>query len=363
MWQNIHHIYRAVLPGTARFFNMTLYKVILPVLLLLVACGPAKKKAAPAPFLTAREAIRMNQVIYKTNTETAYARYAPAYQVVYLPQPVNGNFAAILKKKDTEQYALVIRGSVMEFSNEGFQNFILQDFNIFRMKSWQYADTVKNAYISYGTYTGFSNLLQLKDIRSGLSVKDFIEQKLPPEASLVITGHSLGGNLAYAMAGYLVKELPAQYKGRLNLITFGAPAAGNAAFVKDLDEKFPDAERYAASMDIAAVFPDLGKIGELSKMIGLDSVLQINKLQLGGLENELDAGKLLSLAGELLKKTKLVDESSVYIQSAKHLRTLANKADTVPASGLSAEAVFNRAYLFHRVDAYAELLGEKPLED
>lgn len=363
MCMNIHHICRAVLPERPAFFNMRLYKVIIPALLLLVACGPGKKKAAPAPFLTAREAVRMNQVIYKTNTETAYARYAPAWQVVYLPQPVDGNFAAILKKKDAEQYALVIRGSVMEFSNEGFQNFILQDFNIFRMKAWAYADTVKNAYISIGTYTGFSNLQQLRDTRSGLSIKDFIEQKLPPDASLVITGHSLGGNLAYPMAGYLAKELPARFKGRLNLITFGAPAAGNAAFVKDLDEKFPEAERYAASMDIAAVFPDLGKIGELSKIIGLDSVLQINKLQLGGLENELDAGKLLSIAGELLKKAKLVDESSVYIQSTRHLRALANKMDSLPASGLSAEAVFNRAYLFHRVDAYAELLGEKPLED
>jgi len=107
---------------------------------------------------------------------------------------------------------LVIRGSVIEFSNEGFQNFVMQDFNIFTIKAWPYTDTIQQAYVSNGAWIGFQNLLQLRDKITGLSIKAFIEQKIPAGYSIVITGHSLGGNLAYPMAGYLKKELPAGKK-------------------------------------------------------------------------------------------------------------------------------------------------------
>lgn len=328
----------------------------------LAACKPAKKQEADAPFLSAKEIIRLNQVIYKDSSREAVARYDPEYEVVFLPKPIDGNYAIIAKKKTAAQYALVIRGSVIEFSNEGFQNFILQDFNIFRIKPWQYADTVKEAYISLGAYTGFQHLLQLKDIGSGLSIKEFIEQKIPAHASIVVTGHSLGGNLAYPMAGYLKKEIIAGSQKNLQLITFGAPAAGNAAFVKDMEAKFPEGERYAAKLDIAAAFPDLERISELAKLTGLDSVLQLGKLDLGGVSSELTTGNILNIAGEILKKANVINETNQYVQSQLHLRKLENKEDNAGQTTLSANAIFDRAYRYHRVDMYAELLGGKPLE-
>lgn len=339
-------------------------KIFAPLVwVLLFACKPGKKEQAAAPFLSAKEAIRLNQVIYKGDTRAAFAKYSPGYEVVFLPAAVNGNYAIIVKNKTAEQYALVIRGSVMEFSNEGFQNFIIQDLNIFKIKPWQYADSVKEAYLSVGTYTGFQNLLQLRDTSSHLSIKEFIEQKIPAGASIVITGHSLGGNLAYPVAGYLKKELPAGNNKNLQLITFGATAAGNAAFIKDMEEKFPDAERYAADRDIAVVFPDMNRISELAKITGLDSVLKLSELGINGFDYELNSGTLLNIAGEILKKTNVINETNQYVQSGKHFRSLTNIIDTLPHTGLSAEAIFNRAYFYHRVDAYAELLGGKPLEE
>lgn len=328
---------------------------------LMTACSSDKKKE-PVPFLSSKETILLNQLVYKINPKDSFAKYAPGYDIVFLPQAVNGNLALVVKNKNTEQYALVIRGSLIEFSNAGFQNFILQDFNIFTIKKWQYADTVKEAYISNGTYIGFQNLLQLRDIGTGLTIKEFIEQKIPANASIVITGHSLGGNLAYPLAGYLKKELPAKKKNSLQLVTFGAPAAGNAAFVQDMEEKFPEAERYTINKDIAPVFPDYARMGELAKMIGIDSVLDIDKLGVSGMPADINASDIINIAGELLEQGGVITKTNKYVQSQKHLRLLTSNDTASSNNGLSAEMLFNRAYQFHKANAYAILLGGKAIE-
>ncbi len=333
--------------------------LFLIVSVMFMACKSARTRQEPAAYLTAKEVIRLNQLIYKDSTQAAIAKYAPDYEAVFIPTGIGGNYAIIAKKKTAEQYALVIRGSVIEFSNEGFQNFILQDFNIFTIKKWDYADTAKEAYISKGAYIGFQNLMQLKDKASGLSLKDYIEKHIPATASVVITGHSLGGNLAYPLAGYLKKQLP---KARLQLITFGAPAVGNAEFVADMEAKYPDAERYVTRRDIATVFPDTKQISSIARMIGLDSVLKLGSVSINNIDTELNGGTLLDIAGEILEKTNVINKTNKYEQSLKHQRVLADK-DTVALTGpLSAEAVFGNAYRFHRVDAYAHLLGVEPLD-
>lgn len=338
-----------------KHFMKNLLSLLLVSAILFAGCKPKEKKTQTASFLTAKEAVLLNQLVYKPSLDDSLQKHAPDFELVYLPQSVNGNFAFIAKKKDSLQYALVVRGSMIEFSNDGFQNFILQDFNIFNQKKWEYADSIEDAYLARGTYLGFQNLLQLKDGKTGLSIRDFIEQQIPAGASLVITGHSLGGNLAYPLAGYLKKELKGPLQQNLQLISFGAPAAGNAAFVKDLEGKFPLAERYAIDRDIAPAFPDHSKMGAIAKMIGLDRVYKIEQLSL-------DAGDLLDIAGEILERTKIVNEDNKYVQSQLHLRSLKAPDTIVADTVISAEALFGRAYLFHKVDAYALLLGAKSME-
>lgn len=329
--------------------------LLIVVIILIASCNTAKtKNKERASFLSAKEAVLLNQLVYKPNLADTLAKYAPDFEVQFLPEAVNGNFAFITKKKNKEQYALVIRGSMIEFSNAGFQNFVLQDFNIFTIKKWEYADTVKEAYISNGAYTGFQNLLKLRDKSTGLDIKDFIEQKIPLGASMVITGHSLGGNLAYPLAGYLMKQLSAGKKKNLQLITFGAPAAGNATFVQDMEEKFPVAERYVIDNDIAPAFPDNDGMGEIAKKVGLDSFWHIKELSL-------NTRDLLNITGDILEQTGVINKTNKYVQSQKHLRLLKSNDTAASGSGLSVNDVFERAYRFHKVDAYAVLLGGKAI--
>ena len=151
-------------------------------------------------------------------------------------------------------------------------------------------------------------------------------------------------------------------RGNLQLITFGAPAAGNAAFVKDMEEKYPAAERYTTDKDIATVFPDMDKVAEIAHITGLDSVLQLSQLSIPGI-NKLKTSDLLDIAGEILKATKVINETNRYVQSQRNLRLLTVDAAAVPEdTSYTAESLFNRAYQFHKVDRYAALLGVEPLE-
>ncbi|MFM2338429.1 MAG: hypothetical protein RL115_1622 [Bacteroidota bacterium] len=341
-----------------------MHKIFLALLTLsFFACkNNSQQESKPAPFFSAKEIVQFNQLIYKDSIEAAILKNAPAYQPIFIPTPIGGNYAVIVKAKKAQQYALVIRGSVMEFSNEGFQNFIIQDFNIFKIKKWPYSDTTKEAYLSNGAWIGFQNLLQLRDVQTGLSIKEFIEQKIPSNASLVITGHSLGGNLAYPLAGFLKKMLATEKKLAMQLITFGAPAAGNAAFVQDMEDKFPDAERYVAAKDIAPAFPDTEKIAELAYILGLDSVVQLGNLNLSGISKELNAKNLLNIANEILEKTNVINKTNKYVQSQKHLRLLTITDSSASVTPFTVDAIFNKAYQFHKVDMYAELLGSKKIE-
>jgi triacylglycerol lipase len=316
-----------------------------------IACKNVKKDT-PAALLTPKEIVNINEKAYNKNITAHIDSLMPQFKVVFLPKEVNGNFAFIIQKKNTEQYSLIIRGSVMDVTETGYQNFILQDFNIFNMHKWDYTDSVKEAYIADGMYLGFKNLLQLNDTTTQLSIVNFIENKIPSTASLVISGHSLGGNLATVMASYLKKELKNSVKNNMQLITFGAPAAGNKEFVVDLENKFPNAQRYAIDKDIACSFPDLTAIKNASNLIGLDSTKVLKGAKVNGAQGTV--GELINVGISILDNLNIIPENKKYRQSSKHLKMISTK--NLTNKNNSNTQLFENAFYYHSIKTYANLI-------
>src|SRR5262249_37980147 len=99
---------------------------------------------------------------------------------------------------------------------------------------------ISGAEVANGATTGLSNVLSLVD-GGGQSMNQFLASIDWSEASLFVSGHSLGGTLASLMAPWAAVNLFQQQQplGQLpasvQAITFAAFAAGNKAFADFLD--------------------------------------------------------------------------------------------------------------------------------
>jgi alpha-beta hydrolase superfamily lysophospholipase len=91
-------------------------------------------------------------------------------------------------------------------------------------------------------------------VRSALDAA--IRQGAP--ATLLITGHSLGGALATLCAADVAESWarsPVQHRPRIVLHTFGSPRVGDAIFAARLAAHVPTALRFVAGLDIVPSVP------------------------------------------------------------------------------------------------------------
>jgi len=99
----------------------------------------------------------------------------------------------------------------------------------------------------------------------------FLSQPANANVTTVVTGHSLGGCLATAVAISIRVLLP-RYRGVIQPITFAAPTAGNGKFVDYYDALFPTARRFQNSLDVIPnAYYDLGGIDSIYANYGLET--------------------------------------------------------------------------------------------
>lgn len=150
-----------------------------------------------------------------------------------------GNQVFVAQDKASGQYAIAIRGSVIDPATRAFWiDWFGQDLSVFHTAAWPYPDAPDGARVSYGSLHGLGSLLSLKDATQGDLVSFFRGQADRPYLTAVV-GHSLGGALATMLAPYL-HQVFSQGQNVLDFwpVTFAGPTAGNAVFANWLADQF-----------------------------------------------------------------------------------------------------------------------------
>lgn len=161
----------------------------------------------------------------------------------------------VAAKASTDEYFVVIRGT--DFLS--LATWLLQDFDV---ATSQPLNTLQGnpknipstALVSQGTFNGMSDLLDLTDPISGLSLVAFLTQAKP--RNVFVTGHSLGGTLTPPMFAYLNATL---YNGgtisNMALWSFAGLTPGGTGFNKYFNSIIPNNQgflwRIQNSLDIA----------------------------------------------------------------------------------------------------------------
>lgn len=233
----------------------------------LVSCNEqAARQAEAKPAFTNITACLFSQLAYCRDPAQQASTYLPDWKITWNGTALNGNHALIAT--DGEKYVIAIRGSLMEFSWDAFENWIYQDLNIVSQEDWEFCEKGSGARISTGSYRGWQNLTKIKDQQSGKDILTFLLENTQETTPIYITGHSLGGNLATVLGPYLSFKL--KEAGRkntpINIITFAAPAAGNAAFANEFDKNFPQSVRIENAGDIVPKFPCTSAVARLGKL-------------------------------------------------------------------------------------------------
>ena len=202
------------------------------------------------------------------NVATAYhpvqdiAKLMPGWKIAWVSgQVTDPNYSFVAVNNTEDVYVLATRGSVMAndvFTKwDAFVDWILEDLND-ALVHWPYAST-SQACISAGAYLGFTGMLLARNVLgAGESLHDFLlANTSAKDKQLIITGHSLGGNLSNVYTSYYVellkqKGIPAD---NVSLFTFAAPASGNSSFAADLDIKLVNAWHYQNNNDAVPHFP------------------------------------------------------------------------------------------------------------
>ena len=310
----------------------THFSFLFIILIITLACNQQNKKEKDNATTTAESALTeqsaclFSQIAYCTDIQPTLNKYMPGWKPIWEATELGGNHAFVAT--DGKEYALAIRGSLINFSWAAFQNWIYQDLHVTSQEKWAFTDDSSNAKLSQGSYDGWQNLSKMTDKRTGQLLLPFLEKELKEGSRLLITGHSLGGNLATVYASYLWQAFKKNNRTGpiINVITFAAPAAGNKAFANDFDKKFPGSLRVENENDIVPKFPCASKISALGKLY-TDS-LSAGTIMVGYKSLTVSLSKVFLLLNTALTLLEFTGGVSAYLQT-----NTSGKQILVPLSG------------------------------
>lgn len=267
---------------------------------------------AASTIISIKTACILSELSYCNDPEQRLSTFLPGWKIAWKPAAVGGNYAFVASNGSV--YAIGIRGSLLEFSAAALNNWLYNDLNVADQKDWKYAEAAVPARISAGSYLGWQNMNQLADISTGKKLWDFL-QTIPADAPIVLTGHSLGGNLATVYASYLRWQWKQTGHPRpnMNVITFAAPAAGNEAFAESFDAAFPHSLRIENSNDIVPKFPVTEKMNTLGHLYAPGPAA--SSITIGYKNLTVGLPKVFTLMSGALDLLRLTNGVSPYVQT------------------------------------------------
>jgi hypothetical protein len=208
------------------------------LLLALATAAYIDEKPLPGETVQAQTA-RMRKDIDTSLSESAYA----GWQVAWGPGLTDdrSNMMYVAGNIVTNQYAVAIRGTDWSFWLDWIEDFAsLLPLILF---PFQLAPIDQNVKVAAGTLFGLEELRGMSGLGNienapPMSMQTFL-QSLPANASIFVTGHSLGGCLASVTAAWLAFVFLGA--SRLKTYTFAGPSAGNRQFADYYNTIFTDA--------------------------------------------------------------------------------------------------------------------------
>lgn len=185
------------------------------------------------------------------------------WQIIWEPMTdVGGSYAVVFQKLGTPCTScnkLTTRQVTYALAIQGTQNIsdVLNDFAITPQVSFP---SIAAAQIATGSQTALMNTLNLLQATNGdaQSLQSFL-MSLNRRDQLLVTGHSLGGNVTSVIVPWIASHVPAfgpntmplsRLPSNLTAITFAAPTAGNPAFATFLNNNPANYAAYFNSNDV-----------------------------------------------------------------------------------------------------------------
>ncbi|NIG55047.1 hypothetical protein [Chitinophaga sp. Cy-1792] len=214
----------------------------------------------------AKLAVTLCNLVSDFNPVKNISKIAPEWNVTWSGgEPSDPNYCMLVYLNGTDTYGLVFRGSVMEkgvFTKwDEISDWVLEDLND-EMVYWPYHygvlkfDIADMPCVGAGSLIALTNILKMVDKPTRAPLLTALTSLQNMGFKLIITGHSLGGNLAKVYTSYLFRALPQLAQEKVRLCTFAAPASGNQAFMDDLNKKIGGNQvHYQNKYDIVPGFP------------------------------------------------------------------------------------------------------------
>ncbi|RBL90331.1 lipase family protein [Chitinophaga flava] len=231
--------------------------------------------AVEAVPVLAKTAVLLSAISYSQNVRADLNTYLPGWTLVWEGiETTDGNFAFIASDPTGEVYGLAIRGSLPPIDIfkdwDAFANWILEDLDVLSTVTWHYTSSGA-ARISAGASRAFNNVAEMQDrLKPGSPrIFNFLKtEAVSKNKKVIITGHSLGGNIANVYASYFVTALKQEgiNYNNTNLFTFAAPAAGDSGFATDLDNKITEAWHFENVQDVIPKCPTVSGLINASRL-------------------------------------------------------------------------------------------------